>query len=94
MTFGGLALALALLAAGIIISLSERGKQVWKGRIIGKCLLCDKPIYDHQGHHYFDQRNNKAWLKKNEVPEDKADKLEVHDKCAYAHCLAHEMYWF
>jgi len=69
-------------------------KQLWKGRIIGKCLLCENPIYDHEGHYYFDQRNNIEWLKRNEIPEGKSDKLEVHDSCAYGYCLMHEMYWF
>jgi len=75
-------------------SLLEKIRQLFLGKLIGRCLLCKKAIYDNQGHYYFDQRENKEWLKRNEVPEDKADKLEVHDRCAYSYCLVHEMYWF
>ena len=65
---------------------------LWKGRIIGNCLICHTPIYSRQSHQYFDKRFNEAWRRRNEIP--KAYYCEVHDQCAVAYCIHHEQYWF
>lgn len=75
-------------------SIVEKLRQFYLGKIIGRCLLCKKPIYNRQRHYYFDQRHNEEWLKRKDIPEDKADKLEVHDNCTYGLCWLRKIGWF